>query len=205
MPSNLRKCRTASTIPTDVAPYQGALFLLPLVGSDQLDVLDEMALHRLLELRLGGILQILKPDIERIELEEIAMSTDRGARAAVGLLSEIVGAMPRLRRQHWPRRIHGEFPHDRRNIVDDPVDEDTLRLGGIRRIRIVHYERQAFRIARHVGPGQRRREIFAIAGILGWNRSVVSKCRGNELERRLAPGRHSWKNMGGKGEEREAG
>src|SRR5438270_13516689 len=72
-----------------------ALFLLPLVGSHQLDVLDEMALHRLLELRLGGILQILKRDIKRIKLEEIAMSTHGGTRAAVGLLSEIVGAMPR--------------------------------------------------------------------------------------------------------------
>ena len=52
-----------------------------------------MALHRFLELRLGGVLQALKLGVERIQLEEVAMSADGWTRATVGLLPPIVRAV----------------------------------------------------------------------------------------------------------------
>jgi hypothetical protein len=65
----------------------------PFVGCDQLGMADKMVLHRLLELRLGGVIQALKLGVERVQLEEVAMSADGWTRATVRLLPPIVGAV----------------------------------------------------------------------------------------------------------------
>ena len=55
--------------------------------------------HRLLELRLGRRAELEQARIQRVELEEVAVTPNRRTRAAVAGALPVVGAFPRAGRQ----------------------------------------------------------------------------------------------------------
>src|SRR5262249_60032284 len=65
-----------------------------LVGADELGLCQHMAFHRGLDLCLVGMREIER-GVERIELVEIAVPSDRRARAAIGGFSPICGTSHR--------------------------------------------------------------------------------------------------------------
>ena len=60
---------------------------------------DDVSLHRVFQCRLVGVTEIGQCGIERIQLEEVAMTTDGRARAAVRRMLPIVSACKRAGRQ----------------------------------------------------------------------------------------------------------
>src|ERR1700687_1756281 len=144
-----------------------------------------MPLHRLLKLRLGGVLQALQLRVERVELEEVAMAADRGAGAAVRLLSPIIGA---LHRACWQCALCGVLRTLRRgrwNVVHDPVHVHALRLGGIWRVGIVDDENEAARSIRCPGPLEWRGDVGTFARVLRRNGAAGGECGGWGCERQL--------------------
>ena len=61
-----------------------------LVRADQLGGGEDVALHRLLELRFGRAAEIRQHDVQRVELAEVAVPADRRARSAVADAFQVV-------------------------------------------------------------------------------------------------------------------
>src|SRR5882762_8991197 len=70
-----------------------------LICPHQHRLLDDMPLHRLLDIGLAWFLQIRKDGIERVKLVEVAMAPDRWTRAAVTGALEITHTIQRSRGQ----------------------------------------------------------------------------------------------------------
>src|SRR2546427_2264346 len=123
-------------------------------------------------------------------LWEVAVPPDGRARAAVA------GALPVVRPLRGPRRqaLHalGEPCGGRRQVVQHPVHPGHLRRGRVRRIRVVDDEGEALRPGRHGRPGERRRNVAAVAGVFLRDRAVVRKGARAEIHR-SAPSVGRWR------------
>src|SRR5712692_1909795 len=100
----------------------------------------------------------------------------RRARTAIAGSLEVVGALfCSLRRRLGSRDALRQFIHTRRQIIQHPVHPRACR-----RVRIVTNQRKALRAIRYSAPLERRRSVFAITGMFGWNRFTIFKRRAGE-------------------------
>src|SRR6185369_9592639 len=75
------------------------LLIALLIRPDELGLLEDVALHRLLELRLRGVAEIGQDRVEGIELVEVTVSADGRTRTAVARPLPVVHALLRSGRQ----------------------------------------------------------------------------------------------------------
>src|SRR5512145_209353 len=114
-----------------------------LVRPDKLRVCEQMALHRGLELRFGRLPEVTQYDVERVELVEIPVPTDRRTGPAVAGPLPVVEPLAGSRGQtRWLDAL-GQTGGGRRDIVDDPMHPRELRCRGIGCVGIVHDEDEA--------------------------------------------------------------
>src|SRR6185437_15267187 len=119
---------------------------------------------------------------ERIELVEIAMPSDRRARAAITLTLVIVEALDRPRRETGRGRIFRKLICVWRKVEHDPMHPDTLRSLGIRRVRVVDDERKRLGALGHALEHERWRDVIAFARIARWNLAALLEGWGSERE-----------------------
>src|SRR5262245_59803311 len=105
---------------------------------------------------------------------KVTVAADRRARTSVTGSLPIIYTFLRLSRQCL--HTFGETAASHWQIVENPVHPRHLRGGRVRSVRVIDNQRQALRISREVGPGERRRDIFTLAGIDDWNLTLVTEC-----------------------------
>ena len=88
----------------------------------------------------------------------------------------LIGAAQRVEPLHFGD-VLGERRERRRQVPDQPVDPRPHR-----RVGIVHDQREALHARWRVGPGEGRRDVGAVAGMLRRNRRTVAKRRAGELQ-----------------------
>src|SRR5262245_61830693 len=112
------------------------LLLRALVRADQFGLREDVPLHGTLDIRLGWFPEIAELGIERVELVEIPMPTNRRAGSAVAGSLPIVHALAGARRETF--RAFGKRARRCGNVVEDPVHIRHLGRLRIWRVRIVY-------------------------------------------------------------------
>src|SRR5207247_10898336 len=130
------------------------------VGSDQLAAGEDMALHRVLELLSARLGLQVELRVEREKLVEVAVGSVAGrwAGTPVAALAEAIGALARSMctlLEAAPARI---------DVPADPVGEVSGRGVGV-----VEDEGERLGFLREGAPGERRRGVVALAGVLPGN------------------------------------
>src|SRR5260370_38290953 len=97
---------------------------------------DDVSLHRVFQCRLVGVAEIGQCRIERIQLEEVAMTTDGRARAAVRRMLPIVSACKRAGRQSSSGNTLSQAVSAWRHVIENPMYPDCLWPSGIRCVRV---------------------------------------------------------------------
>jgi hypothetical protein len=131
-----------------------------------------MALHGLLDRGFGRFSQI-KRGIERVELMEVAVPTDRGTRAAIHCLSEVVHSNCDALRQARLVSVFRQALAIGRYVVDDPMHPYPLRRFRIRRVGIIDDQDEALRPLGHPRPSKRRRDIVTLAGVFRGDLAIL--------------------------------
>jgi hypothetical protein len=147
---------------------------LSFVCSDELGRRQDMLFDRPLQLSLVRTSARVNGGVEGVEAEDVAVTSMAGwrARPAVAARAEVVPPL------HWRGLAFAEPAGTRVESPRDPVRENAPR-----RVRIVHDQRQRTRFLGNVLPGQRRREILAVARVLARDRLRMPE--GAALEREL--------------------
>src|SRR5439155_15089271 len=90
-----------------------------LVCADDLRLLEDVSPHGAFHNRLLGLVEITKHFVERVELEEVPVSPDRWAWAAVSGALPVILALPGARRQLL--RSLCQCRRGRRDVVEHPM------------------------------------------------------------------------------------
>src|SRR5690349_19161324 len=105
---------------------------------------------------------------QRIECEPVVVGTGRRARTAIADVPEIVRAL--LGRTCVGMDALAELAILPGEVEDRPVDPVSA-------VRIVDEQRERLGVRRYAVPGERRRDVLAVARVLGWDRLAVGECR----------------------------
>ena len=125
---------------------------LPGVRPHQLDLVQDVPIHRLEQLLLGRTGRQVKHRVQRVELEEIPVGAAGWTGAAVAQSSPTVLAVPAAIGQVGVRRdTFRQGKCSNRDIIEHPMD-----LSAHRRVGIVRYEGETLRILRGISPLQGR-------------------------------------------------
>src|SRR6185295_2987051 len=156
-----------------------------LIGADQLGPVEDVPGHRILQPRLGGPAEIGQLAVEGVELEEVAVASDRRTRPAVAgalpVVQAFAGAGRQVRGGDSPRQAGG----GNGDVVEHPMDPGGLRCPRIGRVRIVDDQRQAARRLRRARPGESGRDVLAFAGEAGRDLPVGLEVGGCQGERHV--------------------
>ena len=141
---------------------------------------EDVALHRAKQVLLCRARFERNLRVEGIQFEKVAMrATRRRARSAITRALEIVDALPGAVGEGFSRgNLLGKFRHRRRESVKDPMDPRAHR-----RVRVVANQREALGVCRNIGPLQRRRNVFVIAGVFRRNKFAFDEGGTGQLYR----------------------
>src|SRR5438309_1350545 len=136
--------------------------LLPGVLTHQLNLLQQVSLHRSLQIFLGRVRWKVQAGVERVQLEEVAVRAGWRAGAAVADAAKVRRALLHpVRKRVLFRHAFLEAARLRRDVPRHPVHPGAHRC-----IRVVGNERQALGLGRDVGPAQGRGHVRPVARVL---------------------------------------
>src|SRR6516162_1180640 len=104
---------------------------------------------------------------------EVTVPTDRRTGAAVLGLFEIIEPKKCALRQSRLACVLGQGPGLGRYVVDDPMYPNHLGRFRIRRVGIIDNQNEAFSAVGDSLPRKRRRDTFALAGVLGGDVTIL--------------------------------
>src|SRR5262249_35195903 len=123
-------------------------------------------------LRLGRLGEVAQHGVERVELVEVAMPTDRRAGPAIAGALPVVASLTGSRRES--PRLRGPAPGAGRRggVVEGPLHPRHLGCRRVRRIGIIDDEDKALGARGRITPRERRRYISAFTGVALRNRAA---------------------------------
>ena len=148
---------------------------------DELCVVEHVAGNERLELP-AAVAVDRQRDVERPQAEEVAMPADRRLRPSPRRLVPVVRPLLGSSRQAVPAGVGVELVRGRRDVVDDPVDEDALGSARIGRIGIFDDEKKALRARGLTTPPQRRRDVAEVRRVLARDGRAAHEARRFEDE-----------------------
>src|SRR6516225_11676623 len=104
---------------------------------------------------------------------EVTVATNRRTWATIFLLSEIVEPKHGALRQPCLACVLGQALGIGRYVVDDPMYPNHLGCFRIGRVRIIDNQDETFSAVGYTLPSKWRRDIFALAGVLRGNATIV--------------------------------
>src|SRR5215475_2763779 len=104
---------------------------------------------------------------------EVTVSADRRTRATIPRLFEIIEPKQGALRQPCLAYVLGQAFVIGRYVVDDPMYPNHLGCFRIGRVRIIDNQDETFSAVGDTLPGKWRRDIFALAGVLRGNVTIL--------------------------------
>src|SRR5262249_41117214 len=137
-----------------------------LVGTHQLCLTQNVALHHPFEIGFFRILKVAQHRVQSVELVVVAVAADRRTRATVPGALPIIDSFASTRRKLLDS--FGQACRGCRHIIQDPMHPGHLGRFRIGRVGIIHDESEAAGPGGSSAPLQSWTDVVSFAGVLPW-------------------------------------